>query len=178
MTQPPASLNLDAPARAHRAPNPQAGAVGNDWSRYGYPYPPWPLAPPPLPQFTKPSPQSLQASASSFPTIIPSSDSVTEDSQPIYPTISAWFEELDNGAGRGSTGYNFSSFVEAFDNVGIKSLHHLFDPVLFPNGVTLEALKGYVESLSPGAAAALIKYARRDKRKYKEKAQRSVEQYS
>ena len=103
--------------------------------------------------------------------MIQSSDSVTEDSQPIYPTISAWFEELDYGAGCGSTGYNCSSFVEAFDKVGVKSLH-LFDPHLFPNGLTLEALKGYVESLSHGAAAALIKYARQDKRKYKE---RSVE---
>ena len=134
--------------------------------RYGYPYPPWPLVPPPLPQFTASAQPPLQASTSSFPTVIPSSDSVTEDNQPIYPTISAWFEELDYGTGCGSTGYGFSSFVEAFDKVGIKSLHHLFDPHLFPNGLTLEALRGYVESLSPGAAAALIKYARRDKRKY------------
>ena len=173
LTQPPATLNLDAPARAHRAPNPQAGAVGNDMGRYGYPYPPWPLVPPPLPQFTASAQPPLQASTSSFPTVIPSSDSVTEDNQPIYPTISAWFEGLDYGTGCGSTGYGFSSFVEAFDKVGIKSLHHLFDPHLFPNGLTLEALRGYVESLSPGAAA-LIKYARRDKRKYKDRAQVSV----
>ena len=130
--------------------------------------------PTPLPQFTESSQQPLQAPASSFPTIIPSSDSVTEDNQPIYPTIPAWFEELDYGTGHGSTGYNFSSFVEAFDKDGIKSLHHLFDPNLSPNGLTLEALRDYVESLSPGAAAALIKYARRDKRKYKGRNQTSV----
>ena len=143
LTQPPASLNLDAPARAHTAPNPHAGAIGNNWSRYSFSYPPWPLVPPPLPQFTKPSPQSLQASTS-FPAIIPSSDSVTEDSQPIYLPISVWFEGLNYGARCGSTGYNFSNFVEAFDKVGIKSLHHLFDPHLFTNGLSLEALKGYV----------------------------------
>ncbi len=174
LAQPPASLNLDAPARAQRAPNPQAG-IGNDLSGYPYPYPPWPLGPPPpLPQFTAPSQQSLGASGSSFPTSIPSSDSVTEDNQPIYPSIPTWFDDLDYGTGRGSTGYGFSSFVQAFDEVGIKSLHHLFDPNLFPNGLTLEALRGYVSSLSPGAAAAIIKYAKRDKKRYKEKAQTSV----
>ena len=163
MTQPPTSLNLDAPARAPRAPNPQAG-IGNDWSGYPYPYPPWPLGPPPpLPQFAAPSQQSLGASGSSFPTAIPSSDSVTEDNTPIYPSIPDWFKELDYGPGCGSTGYNFSSLAPAFDEVGIKFLHHLFDPNLFPNGLILEALTGYVGSLSPGTAAAMIKYAKKEK---------------
>ena len=116
----------------------------------------------------------MGASGSSFPTSIPSSDSVTEDKQPIYPSLSAWFEELDYGTGCGSTGYSFSSFVEAFDGVGIKSLHQLFDPNLFPNGLTLDALRGYVDSLSPQAAAAIIKYAKRDKRQDKETAQSFV----
>ena len=157
------------------APNPQGGISGNDWSRYPPPYLFWPLGPPPLPQFTAPSQQPLGASTSSFPIDIPSSDSVTEDNQPVYPPISTWFEELDEGIGRGSTGYNFCSLVEGFDKVGIKFLHHFFDPHLFPNGPTIEALRGYVESLTPGAAAAIIKYAKRDRKKHRERAQRSAQ---
>jgi hypothetical protein len=130
--------------------------------------------PPPPPQFTAPPQQSSGTATTSFPTTIPSSDSVTEDNQPIYPSLSTWFTDLDYGPQYGSAGYNFSSMVEAFDEVGIKYLHHLFDPHLFPDGLTMTALRGYVGSLSPGAAAMIIKYAKRDKRKYKERAQKSV----
>ena len=88
---------------------------------------------------------------------------MTEDNTPIYPSIPDWFKELDHGPGCGSIGYNFSSIAPAFDEVGIKFLHHLFDPNLFPNGLILEALTGYVGSLSPGTAAAMIKYAKKEK---------------
>lgn len=134
LTQPPALLNLDAPARVCKAPNLQGGVSGNDWSRYPPPYPFWPLGPPALPQFTAPSQQPLGASTS-FPIDIPSSDSVTEDNQPIYPPISTWFEELDEGTGCGSTGYSSSGLVEGFDKVGIKFLQQVFNSHPFPNGL-------------------------------------------
>jgi hypothetical protein len=167
---PPATLNFDAPACTRATVPSQAQLQEKDDAPVpAYPYYPahWIAAPPPPPpQFFPPTahhPYPFHPFGPSAPptNVIPSSDSINSNEEPIYPLLSDWFHELDYGVPM-STKYNFGFHVDDFKKAGLMRLHHLFDCHLFPEGPAVDKLIQYVPNLSPGAAAALIKYSKQE----------------
>ena len=76
------------------------------------------------------------------------------DDPTVYPRLTTWFEELDNGP-RGSDGHNFAQYAASLEENGYKRLFQL-------EKLIKDDLLMVCDGLLPGTASLILDYARKD----------------